>query len=208
VGTTGGIGATGGSPIGTTGGVATTLGGSVGNGGLAATGGALSTAAAVTVNMVLTNLSSGTLQGNLEVTLPSGAAPILMSTLKLTLCGAGSGGAVQAAAMQIYDGRLTCPQAPNPTPDCSTGSSNTFQSTVKIGVSGTGPSCCFAFDFSAVPSSLGPGGNITLSYAQISTNGTVLKHESPQVWTAVVNGQPAAGICTIPAAPATSAVCG
>jgi hypothetical protein len=133
-----------------------------------------------------------------------------MSTLKLTLCGAGSTAIAQASAIQIYDGRLTCPQYQNgnPTPDCPGGQSNSFQSAVVITVSGTAPNCCFNFDFSQVPDSLLPGGNITLNYAQIVTQGYVLNHSSPQVWTAVVNGVAAAGICTIPPAPVSSPTCG
>lgn len=194
---------TGGAPLISTGGTVTSLGGG------AATGGSTSSNAAVTVIMTLTSLSADTLQGVLGITLPAGAAPIPMLTLKLTLCGAGSGGLAQASAMQIYDGRLNCPQPPNPVPpDCSGGSSNSFMSSVNVTVSGTGPNCCFNFDFSSVSGSLGVGGSITLNYAQIAANGNTLNHTYPQVWTALVNGMAAAGICTIPPSPAASATCG
>ena len=193
--TVGGGAATGGAPV-------TGAGGAP-----AATGGTPSSTPAVTVVMSLTNLSSDTLQGNLTVTLPAGAAPIAMSTLMLTLCGAGGGGTAQASAMQIYDGRLTCPQTQSTNSVCPIGQSNSFQSQVKVTVTGAGPSCCFNFDFSSVPNSLAPGGQITLNYAQDITKGNTLSHQSPQVWSAIVSGQPAAGSCTI-AGSASTVTCG
>lgn len=164
-----------------------------------ATGGSTGTATGATVVMKLSNLSADTLQGQLTVSLPAGAAAIPMSTLKLKLCGAGAGGLAQAAAMQIYDGRLTCPQVTNP--DCPQGQSNSFQTQVKVTVTGTAASCCFVFDFTSVPSALaaGQGGLITLSYAQDANKGVTLGHQAAQTWTALVGGQPAAGTCTIPA---------
>ena len=171
------------------------------------TGGSTATTPAAAVVMTLTNLSADTLQGNLEITLPTGAAAVPMSTLKLKLCGAGAGALIQPVALQIYDGRLTCPQVVNT--DCPQGQSNSFQSLVKITASGTPANCCFNFDFTSVPSALvaGQGGKITLNYAQDASKGVTLGHQSAQVWTALVGGAAASGTCTIPST-SSIPVCG
>ena len=100
-----------------------------------ATGGSTGTATGATVVMALSQVSADTLQAQLTVSLPAGAASIPMSTLELTLCGQGNTAKATVAAMQIYDGRLTCPQMANP--DCPQGQSNSFQSQVTISVTGT-----------------------------------------------------------------------
>jgi len=194
---TGGVGSLGGGLA--TGGTVQTSPATGGEtGGVVPTGGSTGTTPAAAVVMTLTNLSADTLQGTLELSLPTGATAIPMSTLKLNLCGAGAGGKIQTTALQIYDGRLTCPQVTNP--DCPQGQSNSFQSLVKITVSGTPANCCFNFDFTSVPSSLAPGqgGKITLSYAQDASKGVTLGHQAAQVWTALVGGAAASGTCTIP----------
>ena len=197
----GGSQATGGVVNNTDGGAPTT-GGLPGLGGSPpATGGtpSTSTTPAVTVNMSLSNLSADTLQGNLTITLPNGAAPIQMSTFKLTLCGAGGGGTAQASAMQIYNLQLRCPQTA--TTGCPIGQTINLQATVTV--SGAGPSCCFNFDFSSSTNTFAPGPGITLNYAQDITKGNTLSHQTAQVWSAFVSGEPTSGKCTIPSASST-----
>ena len=197
---------TGGSPSITDGGAPATGGAQPGVGGsVGATGGSPSTTPAVRVTMAMSDISADGLQGVLTVTLPSGAASIPMSTLRLQLCGHGGSGLVQGSSLHIYDGRLTCPQVQST--ECPQGQSIGFQSQVKITVTGLAPSCCLNFDFTSVPNSLAVGGNLRLQYAMVVTDGETLNHSFDQVWSATVSGQLAAGSCTVPAWPATTATC-
>jgi len=166
-----------------------------GAGTVVATGGSTGTATGAVITMSLPNLSTDGMQGTLNVTLPAGASPLVMSSVQLKLCGAGAGGLVTTPAMAIDNAQLMCPQTIDV--NCPQGSTiNLNPALPKISTSGTGASCCFVFDFTGSTNDLAVGGKLVVQYRQHADGGTTLI-PGQQKWTAYIDGQLASSSCSI-----------
>jgi hypothetical protein len=171
------------------------------------TGGSTGTSSGTQVVMALPGTFATDISGTLSITLPAGATPVPVSSLKLTLCGAGAGGIVTPASLKIDYASVNCPQGTT-VGNCQGGSNNTITSSIAITATGTGANCCYNLDFSTItyPLAPGQGAELKIQFREASDLGTVLKHDTAQTWSVYVDGQLATAKCVI-AASATTASC-
>jgi len=188
---------TGGASSSATGGAATAMGGA--------------TATTPLVPLVMTWVRGATSNDSSEVDvkLPAGAANVLTSTIKITLCGQGNVPMILATDLTFDQATLICPGTATPA-DCQYGQNYPFNDAatgMTVSVTGTALNCCYVIDLSKVNHSLAPGGMIKLVYRfnqDVSVIGLNYTHGA--TWSALVNGQTSAS-CKLGDWPSTTITC-